>query len=601
MSMRESSGFQPAAMPSAARSGAAPGTATAAMAATATPARASAQPENALAPLAELARLGAAAAALAATLGISADRLARAEALDRLELDTALPVEALTAIPPTAVGQWFAALGDDLRLDLRLSAASAQESEVVCAPRTGRAPEVAFASFAASAAVAAETASDDLVVEVRVALAKTRALALARAVLAARATHDTPSKPASATRVAAFYTSGAWSRLISFMAIADWERLGILVEDAHTVIVLCDASGYLAGPALELLGARQTEEPRWLALSPAAWRRFQGRARDVRELRDAESSWPDAPRVLTPAHLRVEVRSPGLEPIAERLAEMRAALSGAYLASAVQRTPDGALLLRFAGARPATCAISRPAASHATATVSTGTPPEQPALAQLAAWAYTHASADKLAIARECLARELPPGREISLADVEAAAGAALGAAKANFVLYLRGNTEQYFRLRQQVLDALAAYTASVRKSVGDLTTDVVDTVYRTVGLLAGVVIAALIQPSLSPLVTRIAAALYTLYMVFLLTYLLSARKRRFELETADLDTRLAAMTELSASERMRVSGQAAPERAYFERYFGLSRALYVALAALGLLIFLLLMWTPLGGQLASR
>ena len=75
------------------------------------------------------------------------------------------------------------------------------------------------------------------------------------------------------------------------------------------------------------------------------------------------------------------------------------------------------------------------------------------ALARLMTWAYQHASADKLAIARESLAHELPPGIEVSLASVEQAAIEALEAAKANFALYLHGNTAQYFQLRQQALD----------------------------------------------------------------------------------------------------------------------------------------------------
>lgn len=588
--------------PTSAASGAHTAAPAATVPATAIPAQTSAQAGDALTLLAGLARLGAAASALADALGVSPDRLARAEALDRLELDTALSVEALSAIPAATVARWFAVLGDDLRLDLRLPASGEQESGAVCALRAGRAPEAAFASFVASASVAAETASDDQPIELRVALAKSRALMLVRDLLAAGSGHATPlSSQTSATRVATFYTSGAWIRLVSCLALADWQRLGIVTGDARTLVVLCDSSGYLAGPALEVLGARQTEEPRRLTVSPAAWRRFRDRAREVRELRDAEGSWPDAPPILTPAHLRVEARSPGLEASAARLAEMRNALAAAYLASAVHRTLDGALLLRFAGARPATCAITGPAATQPTSATSTVGAAELGALAQLTTWAYALSSPDKLAIARECLARELPPGREVSAADLDAAAGSALEAARANFVLYLRGNTEQYFRLRQQALDAVTAYAASVRKSVGDLTSGVVDNVYRTVGLLAGVVIAALIQPSLSPLVTRIAAALYTLYMVFVLTYLLSARERRFQLETAGLDARLAAMAELSVSERAHMSSQAAPERAYFERYFTLSRALYIVLAALGLLIFLLLLWTPLGARLASR
>lgn len=565
-----------------------------------------------LALLAELARIGETVSELAAALGVPLDRLGRSEALDRVELDTALPVEALAAWEPAACARWFVALGDDLRLDLRLTGSDAEESGPVCTLRVGRSPEAALASFVSAAEIAAKTASDDVQIEIRLGLAKSRATGLVRDLLALRSGGPTPSSPLGGTRAVVFYTTPAWNRLVTFSALADWERLGILRDDCRTVVVLCESAGYLAGPALEVLGARQAEEPRWLAPSPAAWRRFQQRAHEVRGLRDEEGNWPSAPRTLTPAHLNLESRQPGLDATERRLAALRAALAAAYLASSVQSASGSAHMLRFAGARPATCSIgeipaesarsSRPSPSRIPAkTAESAFPDAAPAawdaLARLATWAYNHASPDKLAIARECLARELPAGRDVTLAEVAAAASAALEAAKANFVLYLRHNSERYFRVRQQALDAVSTYTAGVRKAVSDLTGDVVNNVYRTVGLLAAVVIAGLIQPSLSLAVARLAAGLYTLYIVFVLTYLISARERHYYLETADLDARLAAMPELSESERRRLRTQPSPERAYFERYFLLSRAIYIALAALGLLFFLLL-WTPLGAHL---
>lgn len=566
-------------------------------------------------PLAALTRIGMAVSELAHALGISPERLARSEALERMELETELPVEALAACEPAAYARWFAALGDDLRLDLRLTISGAEESGPICVLRAGRSPESAFISFISAAEIAAKTASDDVRIEVRLALAKSTAAALARDVLAERSRGDATSSLPVAARIVVFYTTAAWNRLVSVTALADWEHLGIVHHDCRTVVVLCDSAGYLAGPALEVLGVRNTQadEQRWLELAPAAWRRFLQRAHEIRGLRDEEGSWPSAPRILTPDHLRAAARQPGLETTELRLAAMRAALSAAYLASSVQATTSGSLLLRFAGVRPAMCRVGEIPAESATllpvSAPSTMTKTAESAsvddaeaswdaLARLAAWAYNHASPDKLAIARECLARELPAARDVTLAEVTAAASGALEAAKANFVLYLRRNAEQYFRVRQQALDAVSTYTAAVRKAVADLTGDVVGDVYRTVGLLAGVVIAGLIQPSVSPLVAKIAAALYTLYMVFVLAYLMPASQRRYQLETADLDAHLAAMSELSVSERQRLHAQPAPERAYFERYFRLSRTIYVVLAALALLVFFLLLWTPLGSQL---
>jgi hypothetical protein len=218
-------------------------------------------------------------------------------------------------------------------------------------------------------------------------------------------------------------------------------------------------------------------------------------------------------------------------------------------------------------------------------------------LARLMTWAYQHASADKLAIARESLAHELPPGTEVSLASVERIAEEALEAAKANFALYLHGNTTQYFQLRQQALDMVSGYAAGVRKAVSDLTSDVVDNVYRTIGLLIGVVIASLIQPALAVTVQQIAVFVYIAYLLFLAYFLLGARYRRFELEAGDLETRLKAMPELSERERSALRSEAGAADQYFYRYFRWSRLLYLALAAGGAL-YLLLLFTPLATHL---
>ncbi|MGH2517330.1 MAG: hypothetical protein ACRDHP_16905 [Ktedonobacterales bacterium] len=212
---------------------------------------------------------------------------------------------------------------------------------------------------------------------------------------------------------------------------------------------------------------------------------------------------------------------------------------------------------------------------------------------RLCAWAYDNTSPDKLAIARECLAGELPHGAEVTLAALDAAAAGALDAAKANFTLYLRRNTEQYFSVRQKALDAVTDYATAIRTSVSGLTSDVVDNVFRTAGLLVGVVIATLIQPSISLGVARLASFVYALYIALVLAFFMRARWRRFELEKAGLNERLAAMPELGAAERASLRQQPADAEVYFATYFRRAWWIYAGLGAVGLLVFLLL-WTPL-------
>jgi hypothetical protein len=395
----------------------------------------------------------------------------------------------------------------------------------------------------------------------------------------------------AATTPYVFYQAGSIEKLLRFGALSEWERLGLANRQGRTMIVLCDASGYLSGMALEVLGAQWEKAPQWLVFSRAAWRQFLERAEQVRRLESEESSWPSAPSVLTPAHLHLAVQTPGLERVLGLVQETREALAACYLASSVTGPVNGELSLRFAGARPSVCHI----------TIGTGglplSRPVDDVLARLMTWAYQHASADKLAIARESLAHELPPGIEVSMPLVEQAAGGALEAAKANFALYLHGNTAQYFQLRQQALDMVSSYAAGVRKAVSDLTADVVDNVYRTIGLLIGVIIGSLIQPALALTVQRIAVFVYIAYLLFLVYFLLESRQRRFELEAGDLEARLKAMPELSERERALLRSESGSADQYFNRYYRRSRLLYLALAGAGAL-YLVLLFTPLAAHL---
>lgn len=539
--------------------------------------------------LAEIAGYGALIAEIGTTLGISPAQLAAAEALERLETMLNLSVEQVADWKGARVVAWFGALGGDLQIDLRLGGVDSQTTAASVMLRAGRDPAGKLRSFIASSDAAARGQGNELVVEVRISVAKARAVAAAAALISGRGEYAGTQAMFGHTRVLVFYHSAAWFRLLSPRSMLDWESLGLAGTDGRTVVVLCDATGYLAGLALDVIGAGLHDEPRWLSISRSSWRQFQQRSRQMLCLREEESQWAEAPKWLTPTHLRVEERQPGLQTTLERLAALRAALSALYLASSVHSEQD-VLALRFAGPRPAVCHItlSQGIKDGAVAETMYG----GAALARFCDWSYDTASPDKLTIARECLARELAPGAALELSDLESAAALAHDAARANLVLYMRRNTEQYFRVRQQALDTVSDYAAGVRKAVADLTGDVVDNVYRTVGLLVGVVIAALVQPSLSLDVQRLAAFLYTLYIIFVLVFVLEARRRQFVLESADLDKRLTAMPELSAAELARLRVQARGNDAHFERYLRWSRFIYVGLGAVGL-VYLVLLLTP--------
>jgi hypothetical protein len=391
------------------------------------------------------------------------------------------------------------------------------------------------------------------------------------------------------TQVAVYYQVAAWNATIALRSIAVWEHERWFQSGGRVFVAVCDAAGYLGGVTLDVIGVQIQSAPDWLTFSRSAWREFQAREERTLRLRAEESSWPTAPTAITFDTLRIQEQAPGLVETAERLATLREAIAAAYLASAVLVETDGRLTLRFAGARPATCALE------------TGPTDEKVALdggvERLARWAYHSGASEALIIARECLARELKPGAIVTLAQIAQAAGPALEAAKANLTLYVRRNIEQYFHLRETAQESVAVFSDGVRKAVSDLTGTIVDDAYRIVGVLAAAVIAGIVQPDLTLFALRVATALFVLYIAFVLGVVLRARWERFTLEKQALRERLDAMPELTEGERAQIQRPSVESDAYFARYYRWSSWIYLALGILAALAFLLL-WTPLASAL---
>jgi hypothetical protein len=216
-------------------------------------------------------------------------------------------------------------------------------------------------------------------------------------------------------------------------------------------------------------------------------------------------------------------------------------------------------------------------------------------IGSLAAWSYNRGLPDRLVIGREALARELPRGARVRLCNVEDAAVGALEGAKADFALYIRGQSKNYMRLREQALQALDHYVTSVRKTVSDLTSSVVRNVFQTTTLLLGVIVAGLLGPAVSLAARGLAGIGYVAYVGFILLYLLPERWHRFQLEAESLRTRLAVMSELGERERSRIWESATHESEYFQTYFRRTVCIYILLCCLGIVYLLVLLAIWLG------
>ena len=554
------------------------------------------------APAARLAACATAFAGLGTAFGLDAERLARAEDLSRIEAVARVPLDRLADVAPAKVATWFAAFGADLDVELRLAGIGldGDDEEEPTMLRHDAAPGDAFAAFVDGSREREASGGGALDVEARIAIAKTGIMATARAALAARPGFLGTAEALAATGIAVFFSPNACARtLLAPAALPLWESSGLARPDGRAALVLLDAAGYLAGPALEVIGARDLADPAlpWLDLDAAAWQESVGRRTRARELRDAESIWTIPACGLTSTALAIEERAPGLERMAQAVAVLRERLAAMELAASVQAGAgaDDSLLLRFSGEPVRGCVL--PADGADMGETDAGETTTSEALSRLAAFAYGSETPDRLYIARECLAHGLPAVARISFAELDDAAHRALPAAAATFNLYLKRQTDHYFTVRQQALDAVATYAEGVRQSVGALASDVVSDVYKTAGLLVAVIIAALIGPAHARLVWELGTLAYLAYLIFIVRFLLPARERRFALDGREVFDRLKAVSELTRDEKHEIWETAARANAYFRHYLRLSRWIYYGLAAIGL-IFLLVLLTPLGAHL---
>ncbi|HEY7849569.1 MAG TPA: hypothetical protein VIC27_05850, partial [Ktedonobacterales bacterium] len=207
--------------------------------------------------LARLRTLGEVTRAVGVALGMTADEQAASEAFDRLERVASLTVEQVAALDDAEARRWFELLGDDLELDLTLEGLDATLDSVSAELRAADDPAGALVGFQRAALAVAETQGDSVSVSARLSVGKRQAQGLAEQALRERGVEQAGSATAPSAPEAAlvFYSAAACERLLTLRVAPDWGRRGLGGGEARLCVVICAGAGYLAGPALEVIGA----------------------------------------------------------------------------------------------------------------------------------------------------------------------------------------------------------------------------------------------------------------------------------------------------------------------------------------------------------
>ena len=103
-----------------------------------------------------------------------------------------------------------------------------------------------------------------------------------------------------------------------------------------------------------------------------------------------------------------------------------------------------------------------------------------------------------------------------------------LKSAKSNFQFFLKRSVELYFDKRIKVSEFLHKFSEEVSKSISGVTTELVNDLYKTIGIIVGVMIAGLVDPPKMPIIVHWTSLLYFIYIIFILVLLLPSRYLSF-------------------------------------------------------------------------
>lgn len=511
-------------------------------------------------------------------LGFSRSEVADSETISAVEVMHPIPSDKVLAWDFESICARLRILGADVHL--RMTTQGADSAFDVPEAAVSGADYSSLAGFLTSLRDLVSLQGNDLYVYTSVTFDKSAARRCLAELLAQRAGILGSREMLSNTTAIVFFQTEAWHKLVSFGAIWSWESSGILSAGHRLVILLCDTAGYLSGEAIEILGAHCDGDIPWFEMSTEAWKEFAERNSEICKLRSQESNW-NVELTITPEQFKIRELKPGLRDVLSHLAAVQAAFSAVYLANTVVKDHSGdEVILQFAGDRPAHMRLP-----YANNQQSIPGEYRQCAVTDLAMWAYRHGSPDKLLMARECLARVLPRNAEISLEVLEREAMGALEAAKSNFVIYLRNNTTQYFKQRQQAFDAVYAYAEGVEASVSRLSTDLASNTYKIAGLLAAAIGAALIEPSVTIQLLSLAVIVQVLYLLFVILYVLPASKRRYNSAKEVLEQRLTLMSELSTRERDQIRQTAGGADCDFQSAYRAASRIYAGMCLVCLVL----------------
>jgi hypothetical protein len=340
--------------------------------------------------------------------------------------------------------------------------------------------------------------------------------------------------------------------------------------DRRLLVLLADIPGRLQGPYLAVLGKDHlTEAARFAgANQPLA------ALGDVRKIAGGECVWDSRPKLLTPDFFQLDPeRSHDLGDCRRELLRLQNELSIRYLAHQTVGAP-GQQVSTFMGSR--------------TVEVGPGEEKSSDDLYQLYHWTYEEpkSARTKLEIVRRVVASRLPLSAA-GVAEMAQNAKGLLSEAKVQLRVLVDENVVKSFERRERVEKLVRDYADGIAKQIQALTRELVDNVYKTAGLLLGVVVAYLLKPDQGPLVLVLSVVFYALYILLIRFFYLGAIRKEHCSRKQDYGQssgQILRFEILTEETRLRLASVGGEDKK-FDRTFGEVSCIYLALAVVPLVL----------------
>jgi hypothetical protein len=350
-------------------------------------------------------------------------------------------------------------------------------------------------------------------------------------------------------------------------------------ENRYTALMVADARGWAGSTGIKILGLDEWK-PAQLVLPPDE--AYEKRMRTALDFRKEETSWDARATTLTPEQFRVQESSYSDPALLQTLDLFCAQACVSYLANRVSGSVEQTLggeqfICEFHGnQRYKVCLPLQCDQGLSTA-----------ALFGLYAWSYENSSSDKLNIARQIVAFQLGDDAHKNFQLLVDRSAEILRTARNNFQVYLRKGVEDYFTRRLKLVEFVAQFSQSTAAAVTQLTSDLTGDLYKTVGVILGVVLAALVDPRATRPVIFWTSLLYLGYILLILAYALPSVYFRFASSIQHYRSSKNEMRSLlSEDEILKTESKTYTDSLWlFRIYFGLTNGIYAALAALAYLI----------------